>query len=215
ARVEQRVQQVDARIDELRDRINAELTARNLRQDSAVQALDVPTYMNLATALAEANRLGAIADGTIRVQGSRERGELALDFSWTRQMADGRFSLPDRTELMVKAYIYADERARGGRPVIQKDCGRDHAKRLDVLSVSCPVLDDDLALSFSREGVGRSLDFLAVSKACNQGASDRGEEHLQRARGLGHGCRIVVLAVLSRLAATMASIAGESVVLAN
>jgi hypothetical protein len=123
ARVEQRVRQVDARIDELRDRINAELTARNLRQDSAVQALDVPTYMNVATALAEANRLGAIADGTIRVQGSRERGELALDFSWTRQMADGRFSLPDRTELMVKAYIYADERARSGRPVIQKDWG--------------------------------------------------------------------------------------------
>ncbi len=123
ARVEQRVQQVDARIDELGQRIDQALEARTQRQDAAVQALNMPTYTSVATALAEANRLGAIADGSIRVQGSRERGELALDVSWTRQMADGRFSQPERIELMVKAYIYADERARGGRPVIQRVWG--------------------------------------------------------------------------------------------
>ncbi len=119
ARVEERVRQVDARIDELGQRLNQALEARNQRQDAAVQALDVPTYQSVANALAEANRLGAIVDGNVRVQGSRERGELALDFSWTRQMADGRFSEPDRTELKVEAYIYADEHARGGRPLIR------------------------------------------------------------------------------------------------
>ena len=119
ARVEESVQRVDARIDELGQRLNQVLEARSQRQDSAVQALDVPTYKSIANALAEANRLGAIVDGNIRVQGSRERGELALDFSWKRQMADGRFSEPERTELKVEAYIYADEHARGGRPLIR------------------------------------------------------------------------------------------------
>jgi hypothetical protein len=119
ARVDARVHRMDARIDELGERLNQALEARSQRQDAAVQALDVPTYQTVANALAEANKLGSIADGQIRVQGSRERGELALDFSWTRQMADGRFSQPERTELKVKPYIYSDERGRGGRPVIE------------------------------------------------------------------------------------------------
>ena len=98
-----------------------------------MQALDVPTYGSVATALAEANKLGAIADGSIRVQGSRERGELALDFSWTRQTADGRFSQPERTELKVSAYIYADERSRGGRPMIATIWGpNDSADRVGL-----------------------------------------------------------------------------------
>jgi hypothetical protein len=38
-------------------------------------------------------------------------------------LEDGRFSEPEQTELMVKAYVLADEHARGGRPVIQKRWG--------------------------------------------------------------------------------------------
>ena len=119
ARVGEQVQRMDARIDELGQRLNQAVEARSQRQDSAVQALDVPSYQSVANALAEANKLGAIADGLIRVQGSREWGELALDFSWTRQTADGRFSQPERTELKVRANVYADETARGGIPVIE------------------------------------------------------------------------------------------------
>lgn len=119
AKVDERVQQVDARIDELGERINQALAARNQRQDAAVRALDVPSYLTVATALAEANKLGALANDRIRVQGSREAGELALDFSWGVEMEDGRFAQPQRTELKVSAYLYADERAVGGRPVIE------------------------------------------------------------------------------------------------
>jgi hypothetical protein len=119
ARVEDRVRQVDARIDELGERINEALAARRQRQDAAVQALDAPSYRTVATALAEANKLGALATGHIRVQGSRDRGELALDFSWGIDRGDGRFAQPQRTKLEVSAHIYADERGQGARPVIE------------------------------------------------------------------------------------------------
>lgn len=119
ARVTERVQEVNARLDQLDQRMNELLTHRSQRQDAAVQGLDVPTFESMSTALAEANKLWAIVDGQVRVQASRDRDELALDFSWIRYVADDRFQQPQRDVLKVEAFVYADENLQGGRPVIE------------------------------------------------------------------------------------------------
>lgn len=119
ARVAERVKEVNARLDELGHRMDQIASERRQRQDAAVESMHVPTFDSVATALAEANKLAAIVDGQLRVQGSRDRDELALDFSWIRDMGDDRFQRPQRDALEVKAHIYADERVQGGRPVIE------------------------------------------------------------------------------------------------
>jgi hypothetical protein len=117
--LEQNARQVEVRIDELAERIDRAVEARNRRQDDAVSALERPSYESVADALAEANKLGAVQNGVIRVQASRERGELALDFSWGTNLGDERFHQVQLHELLVKAHVYADQARQGGWPVIQ------------------------------------------------------------------------------------------------
>jgi len=88
ALVTERVQEVNTKLDELRDRMNEVISERAQRQDTAVNAMEMPTFRTVARALAEANRLGALADGRVTVQGSSERDELGLEFSWGTQMGD-------------------------------------------------------------------------------------------------------------------------------
>ena len=119
ARIDERVGQVGARLDELEERMNEVLTARRQRQDDAIGALDVPTFESVATALAEANALGALAYDHVTVQASAEITELGLEFSWGVDLGDGRFDQPRRAVLMVRGHVYADERAGGSRPAIE------------------------------------------------------------------------------------------------
>jgi len=119
ARVDERVQEVDARLDELGERMNEVLAERKTRQDRAIQAMDVPTFESVAGALAEANKLGAFAYDHVTVQASRDLNELGLEFSWGIDLGDGRFGQPQRAVLMVSAHVYADERGSGARWVIE------------------------------------------------------------------------------------------------
>lgn len=121
ARVTERVQEVNSRLDELGKRMNEIVSERAQRQDAVVEAIDVPTYESVANALAEANKLAAIVDGQVRVQASRDRDELGLDFSWIRHFGDDRQRQPPRDVLKMRAHVYADERAQGGIPVIETD----------------------------------------------------------------------------------------------
>lgn len=73
SRVAERVQEVTSRLDELGKRMDELAVERAQRQDSAVQAMDNPTFESVATALAEANRLRAIADGKVSSGQSRPR----------------------------------------------------------------------------------------------------------------------------------------------
>lgn len=116
--VDEKVKELDARLDQLGERMNEVLTERHRRQDAAVEAMGVPTFYSIAGALAEANKLGAIADGQVRVQASNDRNELALDFSWRHERGDGRFSQAARDALTIEAHIYADQVGYGVRPVI-------------------------------------------------------------------------------------------------
>lgn len=118
-RIDEHVGQVGARIDELEERMNEVLTARRQRQDEAIGSLDVPTFESVATALAEANTLGALAYDHVTVQASTEITELGLEFSWGVDLGDGRFGRRRRAVLMVSGHVYADERAGGSRPVIE------------------------------------------------------------------------------------------------
>ncbi len=118
-RIEERVREVNARLDELGTRMSQMLAMRRERQDEAVQAMQMPTFMTVATALAEANKLGAIYNGRVRVRASWNRDELGLDFTWGTVMGDQRFAQPQHDELKVRAHVYADERGRGERWVIE------------------------------------------------------------------------------------------------
>jgi hypothetical protein len=129
--VDERMRQVGARIDELGKRLDEAVAARSERQDAAVEAMGTPTFVTVANALAEANNLAAVGNGVIRVQGSRQRGELALDFSWGVAMGDGRFGEPERTELSVSAHVYADDRTTGCRAAKVRPIGnRGRTRRL-------------------------------------------------------------------------------------
>lgn len=119
ARIDERVRSVDARLDELDQRMDEAIGARSERQDTAVRSMDVPTFQSVANALAVANKLGALAYDHVTVQGSRDLNELGLDFSWGVDLGDGRFGQSRRIALAVKARVYADERSRGSRPVIE------------------------------------------------------------------------------------------------
>src|SRR5437879_3564348 len=106
ALVTERVQEVNTKLDELRDRMNEVISERAQRQDTAVNAMEMPTFRTVARALAEANRLGALADGRVTVQGSSERDELGLEFSWGTQMGDQRDGQLGRDVLQIKAHAY-------------------------------------------------------------------------------------------------------------
>jgi hypothetical protein len=121
ARMDQRDQQVTLRLDQLDERMNELLETRARRQDESVRALDVPTAESVANALAEANKLGAIAYGHVTVQASRDLYELGLEFSWGADAGDGRFGMPARAVLMVRGRVYADERSHRPRPVIETE----------------------------------------------------------------------------------------------
>lgn len=119
ARIDERVRGVDARLDELDERMDQAIGARSVRQDTAVRSMDVPTFESVANALASANKLGALAYDHVTVQASRDMNELGLDFSWGVDLGDGRFGHSRRIALAVRARVYADERSRESRPVIE------------------------------------------------------------------------------------------------
>jgi hypothetical protein len=102
ARIDERVGQVGARLDELEERMNEVLTARRQRQDDAIGALDVPTFESVATALAEANALGALAYDHVTVQASAEISELGLEFSWGVDLGNGRLEHGYRRDELVR-----------------------------------------------------------------------------------------------------------------
>lgn len=118
-RIYERDREVEARLDQLDQRMADVLAERSRRQDAAVRALDIPTYETVADALAEANRLGALANGRVMVQASTALDELGLQFSWGQDAGDGRFGSPGGPVLTVHGEVYADEQSVGGRPVIE------------------------------------------------------------------------------------------------
>ena len=127
ARIDERTQEVSSRLDQLDERTNELREERERRQDESVRGLDVPTAQSVANALAEANRIGAIADGHVTVQASRDLTEFGLEFSWGADAGDGRFGIPARAILMVRGRVYADERSGGSRPVIEAEWRTDES----------------------------------------------------------------------------------------
>lgn len=119
SRIDERDREVEARLDQLDQRMVEVLAERSLRQDAAMQALDFPSYETVAEALAEANRLGALANGRVTVQASVTLDELGLEFSWGQNTGDGRFGFRGEPALTVHGHVYGDAHAAGGRPVIE------------------------------------------------------------------------------------------------
>jgi hypothetical protein len=121
ARIDERAREIDTRLDQLDERMRELLGDRNRAQDEAVAALEVPTFDTLASALAVANGLGAIANGHLVVQASQDLAELGLVFSWGYAIGDGRFGIEPGPKLRVQARVYADEQSRGSRPAIETE----------------------------------------------------------------------------------------------
>lgn len=121
SRIEERTRGLGVRLDQLGERMDELATSRGQRQDESVANLEVPTYWTVATALAAANKLGAIAHGVVTVQGSRDYRELGLTFSYGTDDGDGRFGIPRHDTLKIEGQVYADQRARGTRYVIEAE----------------------------------------------------------------------------------------------
>lgn len=86
-------------------------------QDRVIETLSSEaSFMNVASAMAVANELGALPKGEITVGASVEP-RIDLTFSWQYHLGDGRFSEPSGNFLGIKAEVYADP--GGMTPVIQ------------------------------------------------------------------------------------------------
>jgi hypothetical protein len=92
---------IRVRLDELDDRMDAAMQRRNEHHEETVEAIVTPTYGNLARAIADANALGAVLQGSIGVQGSAYPGELGLTFSWGFSQPNGRFNDEGGKELAI------------------------------------------------------------------------------------------------------------------
>ena len=179
ARVDERVHEVDVRLDQLDERMNQLLEARANRQDESIRALDVPTAESVANALAEANRLGAIAYGHVTVQASRDLKEFGLEFSWGTDLGDGRFGVRAREKvLLVSGRVYGDERSGESRPVIEIEWhSQETSEHIGLMLREQLELrgrwrsDETLDWPMALRNLKRSLD-LAIRSRRRDGSSD-------------------------------------------
>lgn len=119
ARIDERVEEVDIRLDQLDQRMSEVFEERRRSHDAAIDAMNHPTFESVAGALAVANGLDALAYGHVTVQASHDLSELGLECSWGRDLGDGRFGEAPRDQLMFRAHIYADERKGGSQWVYE------------------------------------------------------------------------------------------------
>ena len=121
ARVEAASRQIGLRLDQLEELMEERQQERRTEHDETIAALGEPSFESVATAMTTANRIGAIRNGHVTVQGSVDPDELGLTFSWGRDLGDGRFGLVGGDGLRIKAELFADifDRRGGGRPVIE------------------------------------------------------------------------------------------------
>jgi hypothetical protein len=131
ARIDASTQILQLRLDELSQRMTELLGRQDAVDDEAVRAMEVPSFDTVATALAVANRLGALKNGHVTVQGSHDPDELGLEFSWGRDMGDGRFAQAARYVLEVRTVLYDDFGRSGPKPWIVEEWGFGTTKEED------------------------------------------------------------------------------------
>ncbi len=121
-RIEAANEQISLRMNQLEELMEVRQQQRRSHHDAAIDAMDEPTFETVASAMAVANKIGAIRYGRITVQGSLDPDELGLTFSWGYDYGDGRFGIGGRNGLIVHAELYSDifdGSVQGGRPVIE------------------------------------------------------------------------------------------------
>ena len=105
SRIDEQSQRTAGKFEELSRRMDDLVRERSSRQDSAIEALENPTFRSVATALAEANKLNAFPFGEIAVQASRDWAEMRLAFSWVSHAGDGRFGIPAGPRLQIRGLL--------------------------------------------------------------------------------------------------------------
>jgi hypothetical protein len=82
-RMQERTDQLAARLDEIQADVMQRMRQRTDEQDAKLAAIrENVSYETITTAMTEANRLVAIHEGSVTVPASRRLGGLALTFSW-------------------------------------------------------------------------------------------------------------------------------------
>lgn len=123
ARIDERVQEVDLRLDQLDERMAEVLAERRRVHDAAVEAIGRPTFESVAGALAVANSLDSLAYGHVTVQASHDLTELGLECSWGTDWGNGRFGEDGRDRLTFRPHVYADDRGSGPHYIYEIDWG--------------------------------------------------------------------------------------------
>jgi hypothetical protein len=117
AGLREQVDSLATRIDQLQGNVEQQGAEDAEDQDRIIGGLsNEASFMNVASAMAVANELGALPNGEVTVGASAEP-RIDLTFSWQYHVGDGRFSEPSGNFLGVEAHVYADP--GGMTPVIQ------------------------------------------------------------------------------------------------
>lgn len=113
--VQAQTEALQGRIDGLQASLEDRLRRRAAQQDEAVAALDQVSFEHITAALEEANRLGALADGSLTVQAAADPDGLALEFRWGVRPQNARVE----PALEISARIEPDMDSPGPRPIIE------------------------------------------------------------------------------------------------
>jgi hypothetical protein len=117
AGLRQQVDSLATRIDQLQANVEQQEADHAEDQNRVIEGLShEASFMNVASAMAVANELGALPKGEVTIAASAEP-RIDLTFSWQYHMGDGRFSEPSGNFLGIEAKVYPDP--GGMTPVIR------------------------------------------------------------------------------------------------